>query len=106
MLNATALNSYMKQLNSHASVRDYLMTFVLNLAITTSRSIELQATVLVQLTEATNHLTRTSATIASEQCYRLARVLNAFSTIISYEDTRNAAKQIAQCSSNVLTVRF
>ncbi|CAF1470524.1 unnamed protein product [Adineta ricciae] len=103
VLNATALTSYMKQLNSHANVRDYLMTFVPNLAITTSRSIELQATVLAQLTEATNQLTRTSATIASEKCYRLARALNTFSVTISYEDARNAAKQIAQCSSNVLT---
>ncbi len=51
---------YKKQLNIYANVRDYLMIFVTNLAITTADSIKLQASTLAQLTEATNQLTRTA----------------------------------------------
>jgi hypothetical protein len=60
-LNASALADYNQQLNEHANVRDYLMTFPTNLAITTSDSIKLQASTLAQLTGATNQLTRTAS---------------------------------------------
>jgi hypothetical protein len=56
----SALNEYNKELNSQANVREYLMTFTTNLAITIPYSIELQSSALVQLTEATNELTRTA----------------------------------------------
>jgi hypothetical protein len=59
-LNQSALIQFNKELNSQANVRDYLMTFTTNLAITTSNSINLQATSLAQLTQATNQLTRTT----------------------------------------------
>jgi hypothetical protein len=42
--------------------------------------------------------------IASEKCYQLAQSLYSMSTIIPYEDVQTAANQIAQCTSNVLTV--
>jgi hypothetical protein len=57
----SALNEYNTELNSQANVREYLMTFTTNLAITISYSIELQSSSLVQLTEATNQLTRTAS---------------------------------------------
>ncbi len=60
-LNTSALIEYNKQLNSQAQIRDYLMPFVTNLIIATSNSIILQASSLVQLTQATNQLTRTTA---------------------------------------------
>ncbi len=56
--NVSTLKEYNKQLNSHANVREYLITFMTNLAITTSHSIQLQSSSLVQLTQATNQLTR------------------------------------------------
>jgi hypothetical protein len=59
-LNQSALIQFNKELNSQANVRDYLMTFTTNLAITTSNSIKLQASSLAQLTQATNQLTRTT----------------------------------------------
>ena len=59
-MNASALNQFNKELNSQADIRDYLMTFTTNLAITTSNSIKLQASSLAQLTQATNQLTRTT----------------------------------------------
>jgi hypothetical protein len=55
------MTEYNKQLNIYANVRDYLMQFTTNLAITTSNSIKLQASSLSQLTQSTNQLTRTTA---------------------------------------------
>jgi hypothetical protein len=55
------MTEYNKQLNIYANVRDYLMQFTTNLAITTSNSIKLQASSLAQLTQSTNQLTRTTA---------------------------------------------
>jgi len=60
-LNASALAEYNQQLNSYANVRDYLMPYATNLAITTSDSIKLQASTLAQLTGTTNQLTRAAA---------------------------------------------
>jgi hypothetical protein len=60
-MNASALAEYNQQLNSYANVLDYLMTYIPNLAITTSDSIKLQASTLAQLTQMTNQLTRAAA---------------------------------------------
>jgi hypothetical protein len=57
-LNASASTEFSTELNLQANIRDYLMTFTTNLAITTSNSITLQASSLAQLTQATNQLTR------------------------------------------------
>jgi len=54
------LNEYNKELNIQANVRDYLMGFTTNLAITTSNSIKLQASSLAQLTQSTDQLTRSA----------------------------------------------
>ena len=55
------MTDYNKQLNIYANVRDYLVQFTLNLAVTTSDSIKLQASSLSQFTQATNQLTRTTS---------------------------------------------
>ena len=52
---------YNQQLNMYANVRDYLIKYTTNLVIATSTSIELQASSLAQLTQATNQLTRSVA---------------------------------------------
>ena len=44
--------------------------------------------------------------IATDQCHDLAFVLNSISATISYEDIQTAATSIAQCTSNINTVRF
>jgi hypothetical protein len=59
-LNVSAVTEFIEQLNSQANIRDYLISFTTNLAITTSNSIKLQASSLAQLTQATNQLTRTT----------------------------------------------
>ncbi len=43
--------------------------------------------------------------LASTKCYQLAISLQAMATEITFEDVQTAATQIAQCASNVLTVR-
>jgi hypothetical protein len=104
LLNESALIEYEKDLNSQANVRDYLMNFVTNLPSTTSNSIKLQSSSLVQLTQSTNQLTRNAATLAAEQCYQLSLSLYSLATKTSFEDVQIAANQLTQCATNVLTV--
>ena len=51
---------FQKEVNSQANIREYLITFTNDSAITTADSIKLQASSLAQLTQATNQLTRTT----------------------------------------------
>ncbi|CAF4347982.1 unnamed protein product, partial [Adineta steineri] len=76
-LNESALIDYNTELNSLANVRDYLVTFITNLLITTSNSIILQASSLVQLTQITNQLTRNTLLLVSNRCYELPSALYA-----------------------------
>ncbi|CAF1460939.1 unnamed protein product [Adineta steineri] len=101
-LNESALINYNTELNSLANVRDYLVTFITNLLITTSNSIILQSSSLAQLTQATNQLTRNTLMLVSNRCYELSAALNAIFEKISYEDAQSASNQLFQCASNIL----
>jgi hypothetical protein len=59
-LNKSALAEYEKELNFQANLREYVIQSVINLTITTPNSIKLQSLSLVQLTQPTNQLTRTT----------------------------------------------
>ena len=61
--NASALAALMRQLNSDAVVRDYLVTFTSDLAVTTANSVKMQASSLSQLTRNTNQLTRFTSVV-------------------------------------------
>ncbi|CAF1500386.1 unnamed protein product, partial [Adineta steineri] len=102
-MNETAMIEYKKQLNSQANVRDYMMSFLTNLSITTASSIELQSSSLAQLTQAPNQLTRSALAIASDQCYQLAVALYSMAAKIAYEDIQTISTQLTQCATNVLT---
>ncbi|UJR09075.1 hypothetical protein I4U23_013322 [Adineta vaga] len=102
-VNASALAEYSKEVNSQANMRDYVISYVTNLAITTSNSIKLQASTLAQMTQSTNQLTRSALTVASNRCYDLAVVLYSMAQKIPYEDVEVAANQLIQCASNILT---
>jgi hypothetical protein len=104
-LNQSALVEFNTDLNTQANVRDFLMPYTTNLAITTSNSIKLQATTLAQLTQSTNQLTRTAAMLAADKCYQLSLNLYSRSTTIPYEDVQTAATQLIQCGLNVQSVR-
>jgi hypothetical protein len=99
------LTEYENNLNSQANVRDYLMNFINTLPITTSNSIKLQSSSIVQLTQSTNQLTRDAATTAANKCYQLALALDSLTTETSFEDIQIASNQLTQCATNVLTVR-
>lgn len=67
--NQSALVEFNRDLNSQANIREYLISFTQNLLITTSNSIKLQSSSLVQLIESTSALTRTTLSIAADRCY-------------------------------------
>ena len=111
---------YTKQLNIFANLRAYLMSFTSHLAIAGPSSIQLQANTLVQWTQLTHHLSRQALVcwqrfenrsssplkiIAAERCYQLAITLHSMATRISTEDAQEAATVIAQCTSNIITVK-
>ena len=58
--NMTDPTDYIKQLNRYAFLRDFLIKFTVNLTIAGLNSIKLQSSLLVQITDATNQLTRTT----------------------------------------------
>ena len=58
--NASALLQYSQQLNILAAARDFLVTYTSDLAVGNGNSMELQAATLVQLTQATDQLTRST----------------------------------------------
>jgi hypothetical protein len=59
--------------NSLASAREYLLTFIEKLQITTPNTIKLQAKCLAQVTRATHQLTRT-AVVSS--CFSMKFILH------------------------------
>ncbi|CAF3969202.1 unnamed protein product, partial [Adineta steineri] len=102
-INKSALVEYNTELNKQANVRDYLITFITNLAITSLDSIKLQASSLAQFTKATNQLTRTTLTLAADRCHQLTIALYLQRTRIPYEDVQTAATQLIQCAANLLS---
>ncbi len=57
-LNESALVEYKQQLNKHARLRDYLLSFEQNFAVIDADSIKMQASTLAQSTASTSELTR------------------------------------------------
>ena len=56
---STVREEFEKELNVQAKLREYLFEFLANLPILTLKTIQMQLTSLVHLTESTNQLTRT-----------------------------------------------
>ena len=75
-MNETALNEYKKELNSQANVRDYMMSYLTNLSITTASSIQLQSSSLAHLTQAPSQLTRSALVIIFLTSVTMRRVEN------------------------------
>jgi hypothetical protein len=99
------MDEFTRKQNLYAGVREYLIAFTINLTIATASSIRLQASSLSQLTQSTNQLTRASAVMAASKSLQLARSLRSMATRVPAEDVQRAAKEIAACLSNLLTVR-
>ena len=68
------------------------------------KSIQLQSSMLLQMTDATNQLTRTAVILTMERISHLTLALRSFANRISFEDVQIASRQLTQCSSNLLTV--
>ncbi|CAF1090184.1 unnamed protein product [Adineta ricciae] len=101
--NQSVLIEYDKRRNSLANIRSTFAKFIPNVAILGSSSIQLQAAMLVHLTQSTNELSRQTLTIVSKQCYQLTLALCSMASRISADDVRRASNQLIQCASNVLT---
>lgn len=59
-MNQSAFDQLTHELNRYANLCEYLVTFMNQISITTSNTIQIQATTLAQLTQSTNQLTRTT----------------------------------------------
>lgn len=75
-----------------------------HLRITHLNSIKLQASVMAQLTAATNQLTQKSQLLASTKCDQLALALNTIAKKVLFEDVKTVAADLAQCAANLRTV--
>jgi hypothetical protein len=64
-MNASALAEFTRKQKTFATVREYLITFIINLTIASPKSIRLQASSLSQLTQSTHQLTRSSTVTQS-----------------------------------------
>ena len=71
-------NDSNSQINNEANLRDYLMSFTQNLIIGNADSIEIQASSLAQLTQATNQLTRKSAVRKTHPPFDLICISNSY----------------------------
>lgn len=69
------LDEYIKELDSHANLREYLISFINNHSITTINTIKLQSSILAQLTQATNQLTRITLVSKRANVLSLGRFL-------------------------------
>lgn len=59
--NEINVGEYMKQLNRHAAVREYLFLTINNLSINTPNDLIYQSSLLANLSQSINQLTRLSA---------------------------------------------
>ena len=80
------------------------MAVMSRLPITHLNSIKLQASVMAQLTAATNQLTQQSQSLASTKCDELAFELKTVAKKVSFEDVKMIAADLAQCAANLRTV--
>jgi hypothetical protein len=104
LFNQSTLDEYTKELNSQSNLLKSFIKLTNNLTITFVHTISLQSSTLVQLTQSTNQLTRTTLIIALEKCLKLSIILHSISSTISYEDASMITTQLLQCASNILTV--
>jgi len=101
--NESARFEFLKEINEQANLREDLIKSLIDLPITSANSLKLQSLSLVQLTNSTNQLTRTSLTIIAEKCFQLTKELQIWLEKMTFEDVQMIVTQLLQCASNVLT---
>jgi len=101
--NESARLEFLKEINEQANLRENLIKSLTDFPIISANSLKLQSLLLVQLTNATNQLTRTSLTIISEKCFQLTEELHLWLEKMPFEDVQIIVIQLLQCASNVLT---
>ncbi|UJR06961.1 hypothetical protein I4U23_011249 [Adineta vaga] len=96
LFSSNLTNLSLKQINTFAYLREELINKINFPFYSELNSIKLQLSILVQLTQITNQLTRTTS-----KCDDLTHVLYSISKDILYEDLQQGIISIAQCTSNV-----
>jgi len=90
------------QLDEHASIRENFIISISNLSVNTIDEIRDQSCLLSQLTKTTNQLTRLSATIGLNKCFRLSNQLKIIQQRLSIEDIRLISAYLLECSTNII----
>ena len=80
-----------------------MMVVISDLRITHFSSIKLQASIMAQLTAATNQLTQKTQLLALTKCDQLAFGLKSMAKKVPFEDVKTVAADLAQCAANLHT---
>ena len=94
---------FIKEINRLADLRESFIKLIPEMTIVSVNSLKLQSLSLVQLTDTTNQLTRTTLQIVSQKCFQLTEELEFWLEKMTFEDVQMIVTQLLQCFSNVLT---
>jgi len=101
--NRSTRSEFIKEINRLADLRESFIKLIPSMTIVSVNSLKLQSLSLVQLTDTTNQLTRTTLQIVSQKCFQLTEELEFWLEKMTFEDVQMIVTQLLQCFSNVLT---
>jgi len=101
--NQSTRSEFVKEINRLADLRESFIKLIPEMTIVSVNSLKLQSLSLVQLTDTTNQLTRTTLQIVSQKCFQLTEELEFWLEKMTFEDVQMIVTQLLQCFSNVLT---
>ena len=101
--NQSTRSEFVKEINRLADLRESFIKLIPEMTIVSVNSLKLQSLSLVQLTDTTNQLTRTTLQIVSQKCFQLTEELQFWLEKMTFEDVQMIVTQLLQCFSNLLT---
>ena len=101
--NQSTRSEFIKEINRLADLRESFIKLIPEMTVVSVNSLKLQSLSLVQLTDATNQLTRTSLQIVSQKFFQLTEELQFWLEKMTFEDVQMIVTQLLQCASNVVT---
>ncbi|UJR07283.1 hypothetical protein I4U23_011571 [Adineta vaga] len=96
----TSNHSFLLDTDEQIKIREDLLMIVSNLSAVTLLDLQLQSSILTQLTQTTNQLTRTASMLASNKCFQLSSQLKSIANKLPLEDTHFIATHLLQCAVN------
>ncbi|CAF1640035.1 unnamed protein product, partial [Adineta ricciae] len=95
MMNVSILN-----IDERAKLHEDLILKIIDLSIATSTDLQLQSTILSQITQTSNQLTRNASVMTANKCSQLSALLKSIANTLSSEDTHFIATHLLQCAVN------